>query len=101
MTIAEQLSAAEQYRTLWKALMPDIATPSHDQFLLWAGSYTEELVSRGVNRAARKGRKLRDTKPMTTLEAVMYASSVMKNESIGARAHPNGFTPPKNRTTEQ
>jgi hypothetical protein len=94
MTIAEQLNRAEQYRALWVALMPEVQQPSTDQFLLWAGQHSEDLVSRGVNRAARKSRKLRDTsEPMTTLDAVRYASSVMKNESIGSRSHPNGFTP--------
>jgi hypothetical protein len=92
VTIAEQLNAAEQYRALWAALMPYLEEPATDQFLLWAGQHSEELVARGVNRAARKYRKLRDTKePMTSADAVKYASSVMKNESIGKRAHPNGF----------
>ena len=88
MTVTEQMIAAEQYATLWGALMPDLQVPAMDQFMLWAGHYQQELVSREINRAAAKMRKLRDTdKPMSLYDAMRYAASVMKNESLGIRRH--------------
>lgn len=85
MTVANQMEAAHQYAQLWAALMPDFELPATDQFTLWAGQYPDEIVSRGINRAAGKRRKLRDTRPMTLIEAVRYASSVMRNEALGVR----------------
>jgi hypothetical protein len=91
VTIDDQMVAAEQYEALWVGLMPDDDAPDEDQFLLWAGQYSEELVARGINRVARKYRKLRDTsEPMSVNDAIRYASSVMKNEALGIRQHPNG-----------
>src|ERR1700684_960112 len=90
VTIDEQMVAAEKYEELWDAMMPDADSPEEDQFLLWAGSYSEELVSRGINRVARKYRKMRDTsEPMSLNDMVRYASSVMKNEGLGIRHHPH------------
>lgn len=88
MTVAEQMAAANQYAELWSALMPHAAAPGIDQFVFWAGRYDDDLVSRGINRAAGKLRKMRDTQqPMTLDDAVRYASSVMKNELLGIQRH--------------
>lgn len=88
MTVTEQMAAADQYQKLWQALMPDKPAPDMDQFLLWAGRHQSEIVVRGINRAAAKTRKLRDTPtPMTRFDAMKYAASVMKNESLGIRRH--------------
>jgi hypothetical protein len=86
MTVQQQFIAANEYAQLWRALMPDLTTPDQAQLLQWAGKYSHELVSRGINRAACKARKLRDTaSPMSAFEATKYAASVMKNESLGIR----------------
>ena len=86
MTVTEQMTKAPEYAELWRTLMPDCDEPGVDQFGLWAGQYPEHIIVRGVNRAAAKRRKLRDTsRPMTAQEAVRYASSVMKHESLGIR----------------
>jgi len=91
MTVEEQMKAAEQFAELWKALMPDFAVPERQQFLLWVGTYSEELVSRGINRAGCKRRKMRDTStPMTVDEAIRYAASVMKNETLGRKVFARG-----------
>jgi hypothetical protein len=88
MTVTQQMAAAEQYAQLWTALMPESEVPGTDQFLLWAGQHSENIVTRGINRAAAKVRKMRDTaKPMTLDDAMKYAASVMKNESLGIRQH--------------
>lgn len=88
MNVADQLQSAEQYKVLWQALMPDAPAPDIDQFLLWAGQHQSEIVVRGINRAAAKTRKLRDTPtPMSRFDAMRYAASVMKNESLGIRRH--------------
>lgn len=87
MTVSEQVQAANQYAELWRLMMPDMGPPGADQFLLWAGRYSDDLVSRGINRAAGKYRKMRDSQPMTLDDAIRYASSVMKNESLGLRRH--------------
>jgi hypothetical protein len=69
-------------------LMPDLGTPEMNTFMLWAGRYTEELVVRGLNRAAGKLRRMKSmSQPMTLDDAVRYAASVMKNESLGVRRH--------------
>lgn len=89
MTVEEQLKAAQQYRHLWQALMPNIGTPDQSQFLYWAGKHTESLVVLGLNRAARKARKLIDSsEPMTLEAAIKYASSVMTNEMRGIHRFP-------------
>jgi len=56
MTVQEQMVAADQFAELWKGLMPDFGVPERQQFLLWTGTYSSELVSRGLNRAAAKCR---------------------------------------------
>lgn len=88
MTVTEQMSAANQYVALWSGLMPDCELPDTSQFIFWAGRYSDDIVSRGINRAAGKRRKMRDTdRPMTLVDAITYASSVMKNESLGIKRH--------------
>jgi hypothetical protein len=88
MTVQHQFIVAEQFVELWKAVMPQLEPPDLQQFLLWAGTYTDELVSRGINRAGAKARKLRDTTtPMTAFDATRYAASVMKNETLGRKQH--------------
>jgi hypothetical protein len=88
MTVTQQIEAAEQYSMLWRALMPESEAPGTDQFLLWAGQHPDAIASRGINRAAAKVRKMRDTPtPMTLDDAIRYAASVMKNESLGIRRH--------------
>ena len=88
MTAQQQLTAAQQYIQLWKALLPESAVPEHQQFLLWAGTYPDALVSRGITRAAAKTRRMRYSETPLNLEAaVRYATSVMKNETLGVRRH--------------
>ena len=87
MTVQQQMTTAEQFTELWKALLPDCAMPTRQQFLIWAGTYSDDLVSRGINRAAAKVRKMRDTSPMSTDDAIRYATSVMKNEFLGILRH--------------
>jgi hypothetical protein len=91
MNVKRQLALATSFGGLWHQLMPEFAAPDRDQLLLWAGTYTEQDVVHGINRAARKSRKLRDTdSPMTLTDAIRYASSVMKNEKCGFRRFPHG-----------
>lgn len=88
MTIQQQFTAADQFVELWKALMPELEPPDLQQFLLWAGTYSDELVSRGINRAGAKARKMRGTTtPLSAYDATRYAASVMKNELLGIRRH--------------
>jgi hypothetical protein len=89
--VQNQMVMAEQYEQLWKALMPNVLSPDRQQFLLWVGTYTEELVSRGINRTGSKARKLRGTEnAMSANDAERYAASVMKNELLGIRRHEPG-----------
>jgi hypothetical protein len=91
MTVTQQLSAAKEYAQLWDVLMPYLPSPEESQFAMWAGLHTPELVSQGINRAARKSRRMLDTdSPMSTEDATKYASSVMKNELLGHRKFPTG-----------
>jgi hypothetical protein len=91
MTVTEQLTAANEYGQLWRALMPDLDAPGSSQLVLWAGSYSADLVSQAINRASRKYRKLREsTTPMSAEAVARYASSVMKNELLGIRQFPTG-----------
>lgn len=88
MTVVQQMTAADQFAELWKQLMPDYEVPPRQQFLVWAGTYSDELVSRGITRAAGKSRKMRDTAtPMSADDCVRYAASVMRNELLGIRRH--------------
>lgn len=88
MTVQQQMTAATSFTELWKAIMPDLEAPNRQQFLLWAGMYSEELVSRGISRAAAKSRRMSQSgATMTVDEAIRYASSVMKNELLGIRRH--------------
>jgi hypothetical protein len=86
MNVSEQMNLANKYGELWEALFPDWGKPERDRLLLWAGAYTEQQVVTGINRAARKARTLKDTaSPMSSTDALRYASSVMKNEKCGFR----------------
>ena len=91
MTVTEQLKAANEYAQLWRALMPELPAPDSDQLTLWAGSYSTDLVSQGINRASRKYRRLRQTDtPMSAADVGRYASSVMKNEFLNIHKFPTG-----------
>lgn len=91
MTVQHQFIVAEQFVELWRAVMPHLEPPELQQFLLWAGTYSDELVSRGINRAGAKARKLLGTTtPMTAFDATRYAASVMRNELLGVRRHGRG-----------
>lgn len=91
MTVQQQMTKAEQFEQLWQALMPDIAPPDRQQFLLWAGAYSDDQVSRGITRAGIKVRKSRGTPGvMTANEAARYATSVMRNEMMGIQRHAPG-----------
>ena len=85
-TLTNQLAAAQSYADLWLALTPGAAIPPREQFILWAGQHLEAHVVRGINRACAKSRTLqaRGT-PMSVDDAAKYASSVMRNESLGQR----------------
>ena len=88
MTVQQQMTAAGSFSELWKALLPDHEVPAAPQFLLWAGIYSDDLVSRGITRAAAKSRRMREAgSPMTAADAVRYAASVMKNELLGIQRH--------------
>ncbi len=81
-----QLKQATKYSAFWHQLIPDLGTPDREQLLLWAGTYTEQNVVQGINRVARKVRKLKDTDaPMTLDAAIQYANGVMRNEKCGIR----------------
>jgi hypothetical protein len=85
------MNLAREFGELWGALFPDFGTPNRDQLLLWAGTHPQARVVHGINRTAKKARKLRDTAcPMSLTDAVRYASSVMKNEKCGFRRFPHG-----------
>jgi len=91
MTVTQQLSAAKEYAQLWSVLMPYLDAPPESQFAMWAGLHTSELVVLGLNRAARKSRRMLDAGlPMATEDAAKYASSVMKNELLGHHKFPTG-----------
>jgi hypothetical protein len=86
MNVLRQMNLAKVYGELWDALFPSLGKLEFDQLALWAGTYTEKQVVTGMNRAARKARKLRDTAtPMSLPDVIRYASSVMKNEKCGFR----------------
>lgn len=81
-------SRAEQHEQLWRTLMPAIASPGFDQFMLWAALHRDELVQRGFSRAAIKVRKLGELGVHMAPEIVArYASGVMNNETRGLRRH--------------
>lgn len=86
MTINQQISAAHEYAALWSALMPGVEQPGADQFLLWAGNYSQNQVTRGINGAARKFRAVRNaSRQMTADDVARYATSIMRNEAMGVR----------------
>jgi len=87
MTVIEnQTTAAHQYAELWRTLMPEIEQPGHDQFMIWAGCYTEKQVTRGINGAARKLRAMRNiSQAMNGDDVARYAASIMRNEAMGIR----------------
>ena len=86
MTVSEQKTSAAEFMELWQALMPGTAVPGQDQFLVWAGIYTNGQVSRGINGAARKLRAMRNvSRSMTPVDIAKYATSIMKHESLGQR----------------
>jgi hypothetical protein len=88
MRVQEQMTMASSFAELWKALLPQYKVPAAQQFLLWAGTYPEELVSRGISRAAAKSQRMQESgKSMAAEEAIRYAASVMKNELLGIRRH--------------
>ena len=88
MIVQQQIKTATEFAGLWTALMPDLEPPDTNQFLLWVGSYSDELVGKGITRAACKARKLSGTEtPMSAFDAMRYAASVMKNEFLGIRRH--------------
>jgi len=88
VTVNEQMATAAQFRYLWTALMPNLQVPPSQQFLVWSGTYPPELVSRGINRATGKVRKMLGTAtPMTSDDAMRYATSVMRNELLGVPRH--------------
>lgn len=83
MNVTRQQKLSSKLSGLWHQLMPEIGTPEQQQFLIWSGAYLEHQVVHGMNRAARKALKLKDTStPMTLEQAIQYASSVMKNEKL-------------------
>ena len=81
------LQSAKQYQQLWITLLPQHEAPEMSQFVMWAGTYPDALITRGIARAASKAQKLAPTAPMTAEDAAKYASSVMRNESLGIRQH--------------
>lgn len=93
MTIQEQMTAAAEFAELWQALMPGTPPPRKEQFVLWAGNYTVTQVTRGINGAARKLRAMRNiSQPMASDDVARYASSIMRNESMGVRQFPAART---------
>jgi len=89
MTIEQQIARLEQYTFLWRGLMPALGIPEPDTLLFWVGKYPEETIVQAFNRTARKVRRLRDTaEPMTLLDAVKYATSVMTHEMLNQRQFP-------------
>lgn len=86
MTVAEQKAQAQEYADLWQALMPSIELPGYEEFLIWAGNYTEKQVTRGINGAARKLRAMRNINyPMSPDDVARYCSSIIRNEATGRR----------------
>jgi hypothetical protein len=82
--IDNQIETANKFMALWRTLIPDLEPPDAQCFLIWTGTYREQEVLRGINRAAFKVRKLRGTaNPMTPNDAERYAASVMRNEFLG------------------
>lgn len=88
-SIEQQLLTAEKCSQLWALLMPTLIPPDQAQFLVWAGMYEEPTVVRALSRAAAKVRRTQGTtSPMTDIDAVRYASSVMRHETMGVRQVP-------------
>jgi hypothetical protein len=80
VTLSEQKLVAAQLAELWTALMPDLEVPAPEQFMVWAGRDTFDIISMGINRAAGKRLTLRGTPTPMTLDGVLrYASGVMRN----------------------
>ena len=80
MTLADQRQIAAQIEELWRALMPDFGFPGEEQFLIWAGRDSVDVINFGINRAAIKRLSVRDTdNPMTVDAVARYASGVIKN----------------------
>jgi hypothetical protein len=92
--IPEQFKLAGEYEELWRAVMPDVAAPSVDQFVLWAGNYPYETVVFAINRAARKQRGSLNTGVLMSSDSTArYASGVMFNQSNGNRKFPSVSSP--------
>jgi hypothetical protein len=88
MTITEQMTAtAEEFIQFWKMILPDVAPPGMDQFLLWVSGNSHQRVLRGISGAARKRRAVLSStgKAMTTDEVAAYASSILRHEAEGRR----------------
>jgi hypothetical protein len=96
MNIEQQLAKADQFTCLWKGLMPSVGIPEQDTLLFWAGKYTEDIIVQAFNRTARKVRRLRDSaQPMTLLDALKYATSIMTHEMLNEHS----FTKSKQQET--
>jgi hypothetical protein len=88
MTAQKQIEAASSFAQLWQELLPNQELPTRQQFLMWAGIYTDEQISRGITRAAAKSRRMDASgTPMSADDCARYATSVMKNELLGIQRH--------------
>jgi hypothetical protein len=86
MTLADQRQIAAQLEELWRALMPDFGVPGEEQFLIWAGRDSVDVINLGINRAAIKRLSIHNTSPMTVDDVARYASGVIKNIRQGTTA---------------
>lgn len=88
MNLQQQTAAAAEFNELWRAVMPKTTPPSEDQFLLWAGNFTNAQVMAGINGAARKLRAMQNvSRTMTPDDVARYASSIMTHEARRLRRH--------------
>jgi hypothetical protein len=77
----EQLDAAAELQSFWKAVLPETEVPPLSTFLLW-NRYSQEVLERGIVRAARKFAKMKATAtPMTSEDAARYCSAVLRDEA--------------------
>lgn len=88
MNLEQQLSKAENLESLWRGLLPHLATPDRSQFLRWADMSPDngELAHFAINRSARKAYRLAQSDaPMTGEAVARYVTSVIRNELSGNR----------------
>lgn len=86
MTVVQIELRAKEFLSLWNLLLPRHRTEQLEQFALWASTYSDTAIKRGIQRAAHKLR----TEPNRTLDELFrYANGVICNVENNRERQPD------------